>query len=181
MFCFPAWGGNQRPIKKQNHEAPNIYPDSINITCRIALQRVERKGDPIHEQGAIRGKMGSDSSPGHLTVEPDGGFRFEESGQGGGQIRQVRHHASGEVWVYTPESPRRGRQVLGGIRSKKQESPITILKSIILQEQAMETVPDKKKRKRLSPGKRKHIRRVKQEARKEGVSEAELQKRLRGS
>jgi hypothetical protein len=45
----------------------------------------------------------------------------------------------------------------------------------------MDTNPDKKKRKRLSPGKRKHIRRVKQEARKENVSEAELKKRIRVS
>lgn len=70
---------------------------------------------------------------------------------------------------------------MGRIRSKAQEDRVTSLKPIILQEQAMETVPDKQKRKRLSPGKRKHIRRVKQEARKEGVSEAELKKRLRGS
>ncbi len=45
----------------------------------------------------------------------------------------------------------------------------------------METLPDKKKRKRLSQGKRKHLRRIKQEARKDNVSEAELKKRLRAS
>jgi hypothetical protein len=45
----------------------------------------------------------------------------------------------------------------------------------------MDTVPEKKKHKRLSQSKRKHIRRVKQEARKENVSEAELKKRVRAS
>jgi hypothetical protein len=45
----------------------------------------------------------------------------------------------------------------------------------------METLPDKKKRKRVSKGKRKHLRRVKQEARKENVSEAELKKRVRAA
>ena len=45
----------------------------------------------------------------------------------------------------------------------------------------MDTLPDTKKRKRASQGKRKHLRRVKQEARKENVSEAELKKRLRAT
>ena len=40
------------------------------------------------------------------------------------------------------------------------------------------TMPEKKKWKRLSHGKRKHLRRIKQEARKANVSEAELKKRL---
>jgi hypothetical protein len=44
-----------------------------------------------------------------------------------------------------------------------------------------ETLPIKKKRKRISQGKRKHLRRVKQEARRENVSEAELKKRVRAS
>ena len=43
----------------------------------------------------------------------------------------------------------------------------------------MDILPDKKKYVRPSQGKRKHIRRIKQEARKEGVSEAELKKRVR--
>ena len=41
--------------------------------------------------------------------------------------------------------------------------------------------PGKKKHKRPSKGKRKHLRRVKQEARKENVSEAELKKRVRAA
>jgi hypothetical protein len=45
----------------------------------------------------------------------------------------------------------------------------------------MNAVPEKTKHKRTSKGKRKHIRRMKQEARKENVSEAELKKRLRGA
>jgi hypothetical protein len=45
----------------------------------------------------------------------------------------------------------------------------------------MNTIPGKKKRKRPSKGKRKHLRRVKQEARKENVSEAELKKRVRAA
>jgi hypothetical protein len=36
---------------------------------------------------------------------------------------------------------------------------------------------DKKKRKRLPKGKRKHIRLIKQEARKAGLSEAEVKKK----
>ena len=40
------------------------------------------------------------------------------------------------------------------------------------------TMPEKKKRKRPSQGKRKHLRRVKQEARKANVPETELKKRL---
>ena len=40
------------------------------------------------------------------------------------------------------------------------------------------TIPEKKKRKRPAQGKRKHLRRVKQEARKAGLPEAELKKRL---
>ncbi len=43
----------------------------------------------------------------------------------------------------------------------------------------MDAVPEKAKRRRASYSKRKHIRRLKQEARKENVSEAELKKRLR--
>ncbi len=45
----------------------------------------------------------------------------------------------------------------------------------------MDTVPEKKKHKRPSQGKRKHIRRMKQEARKTDVTEAELKKRVRRS
>jgi len=45
----------------------------------------------------------------------------------------------------------------------------------------MDTVPDKKKHKRTSQGKRKHIRRMKQEARKADILEAELKKRVRQS
>jgi hypothetical protein len=45
----------------------------------------------------------------------------------------------------------------------------------------MDTVPEKKKAKRPSQGKRKHIRRMKQEARRTDVSEAELKKRVRRS
>lgn len=45
----------------------------------------------------------------------------------------------------------------------------------------MDTIPEKKKHKRPSQGKRKHIRRMKQEARKADVTEAELKKRLRQS
>jgi hypothetical protein len=45
----------------------------------------------------------------------------------------------------------------------------------------MDTTPEKKKYKRPSQGKRKHIRRMKQEARKADVTEAELKKRLRQS
>ena len=45
----------------------------------------------------------------------------------------------------------------------------------------MNAVPEKPKRKRASQSKRKHIRRMKQEARIENVSEAELKKRLRGA
>jgi len=45
----------------------------------------------------------------------------------------------------------------------------------------MDTIPEKKKDKRPSKGKRKHIRRMKQEARKADVTEAELKKRLRQS
>lgn len=40
-------------------------------------------------------------------------------------------------------------------------------------------LPEKKKRKRPSKGMRKHTRLVKQEARKAGVSESELKKRIR--
>ncbi|HEX9332912.1 MAG TPA: hypothetical protein VF896_13560 [Anaerolineales bacterium] len=43
----------------------------------------------------------------------------------------------------------------------------------------MDTLPDKEKRKRPSKGKRKHIRRLKQEGRKDNISEAELKKRIR--
>jgi len=43
----------------------------------------------------------------------------------------------------------------------------------------MDTVPDKLKRKRPSQGKRKHIRRLKQESRKENMSEVELKKKIR--
>jgi hypothetical protein len=43
----------------------------------------------------------------------------------------------------------------------------------------MDTLPEKKKHKRLSGGKRKYIRRMKQEARKTDVTEAELKKRVR--
>ena len=39
--------------------------------------------------------------------------------------------------------------------------------------------PEKKKRKRPSQGKRKYIRRMKQEARKGGMTDAELKKRTR--
>jgi len=42
----------------------------------------------------------------------------------------------------------------------------------------MNAMPEKKKRKRPSKGMRKHVRRIKQEARKANVSEAELKKRL---
>lgn len=42
----------------------------------------------------------------------------------------------------------------------------------------MVTTTPEKKRKRLSQGKRKHLRRIKQEARKANVSEAELKKRI---
>jgi hypothetical protein len=45
----------------------------------------------------------------------------------------------------------------------------------------MDTLPKKIKRKRVSQSKRKHIRRMKQEARKENISEADLKKRLRGA
>ena len=45
----------------------------------------------------------------------------------------------------------------------------------------MDTVPEKKQHKRPSQGKRKHIRRMKQEARKANVPEAELKKRVRRS
>ena len=45
----------------------------------------------------------------------------------------------------------------------------------------MDTMPEKKKRKRISQSKRKHIRRVKQDARRENVSEADLKKRIRAS
>jgi hypothetical protein len=40
------------------------------------------------------------------------------------------------------------------------------------------TLPETKKRKRPSQGKRKHLRRIKQEARKANVSEVELKRRL---
>jgi hypothetical protein len=40
------------------------------------------------------------------------------------------------------------------------------------------TMPEKKKRKRPAQGKRKHLRRIKQEARKANVSEADLKKRI---
>jgi len=43
----------------------------------------------------------------------------------------------------------------------------------------MNTVPDKEKRKRPAKGIRKHIRRLKQEGRKENISEAELKKKIR--
>ena len=43
----------------------------------------------------------------------------------------------------------------------------------------MDTIPEKKKDKRPSQGKRKHIRRMKQEARRTDVPEAELKKRVR--
>jgi hypothetical protein len=46
----------------------------------------------------------------------------------------------------------------------------------------MDTAPEtaeKKKRKRLPQGKRKYIRRMKQEARKGGMTDAELKKRTR--
>ncbi len=42
----------------------------------------------------------------------------------------------------------------------------------------MDNTPDKEKRKRSSKGVRKHIRRLKQEGRKENISEAELKKRI---
>jgi hypothetical protein len=45
----------------------------------------------------------------------------------------------------------------------------------------MDAIPDKTKRKRPSKGKRKHIRRLKQEGRKENMSEAELKKKIRQS
>ena len=45
----------------------------------------------------------------------------------------------------------------------------------------MEAVVEKKKVKRPSKGMRIHNRKVKQEARKEGLSEAELKKKLRQS
>jgi hypothetical protein len=45
----------------------------------------------------------------------------------------------------------------------------------------MDTVPEKKKHKRPSQGKRKYIRRMKQEGRKADMSEAELKKRVRQS
>jgi hypothetical protein len=45
----------------------------------------------------------------------------------------------------------------------------------------MDTTPVKTKAKRPSKGIRKHIRRIKQEARKENVSEAELKKRVRAT
>jgi len=40
-------------------------------------------------------------------------------------------------------------------------------------------VPEKQKRKRPAQGKRKYIRRMKQEARKGGMTDAELKKRTR--
>jgi len=43
----------------------------------------------------------------------------------------------------------------------------------------MDTVPEKKKRKRPSQGKRKHTRRMKQEARKSNVPEVQLRKSTR--
>ena len=43
----------------------------------------------------------------------------------------------------------------------------------------MDTLPDKKKHKRPSQGKRKHVRRMKQEARKGNITEAELKKIVR--
>jgi len=43
----------------------------------------------------------------------------------------------------------------------------------------MDTVPEKTKRKRPSQGKRKHLRRLKQEGRKENLTEAELKKKVR--
>jgi len=43
----------------------------------------------------------------------------------------------------------------------------------------MDTLPEKKKNKRPSQGKRKHIRRMKQEARKSNIPEAELKKIVR--
>jgi len=44
---------------------------------------------------------------------------------------------------------------------------------------AISEVPEKKKHKRPSQGKRKYIRRMKQEARKGGMTDAELKKRTR--
>ena len=41
--------------------------------------------------------------------------------------------------------------------------------------------PEKQKRKRPSQGKRKYIRRMKQEARKGGMTDAELKKRTRSA
>jgi len=43
----------------------------------------------------------------------------------------------------------------------------------------MDTIAEKPKRKRPSKGKRKHIRRLKQEGRKENLTEAELKKKVR--
>jgi len=43
----------------------------------------------------------------------------------------------------------------------------------------MDTLPEKKKNKRPSQGKRKHIRRMKQEARKTSIPETGLKKQVR--
>jgi hypothetical protein len=45
----------------------------------------------------------------------------------------------------------------------------------------MDTLPDPNKRKRASKGKRKHARRMKQEARKTNLTGAETKKRVRRS
>jgi len=45
----------------------------------------------------------------------------------------------------------------------------------------MDTLPEKKKLKRPSQGKRKHTRRMKQEARKGAITESELKKRTRSA
>lgn len=45
----------------------------------------------------------------------------------------------------------------------------------------MDTIPVKTKAKRPSKGVRKHIRRMKQEARKDNISEADLKKRMRAT
>ena len=44
---------------------------------------------------------------------------------------------------------------------------------------AIPELPEKKKRKRPAQGKRKYVRRMKQEARKGGMTDAELKKRTR--
>jgi len=78
-----------------------------------------------------------------------------------------------------------GRKLAGfGPSTKQKARPLhkQPIKSLITKGATpMDTIPEKKKAKRPSQGKRKHIRRMKQEARKTDVTEAELKKRVRRS